>query len=257
MTTTDLVPAANLAALDAMEPATREVAVTHMLSEARQWLAHAVESTGPQQIADFKAFVATVEESTRQLNLSKDIQLDATEMVRRAERGIGVAIRRGQDAGEIRRRGQGGAPAPGSQGPRSDTTLSSPEDFASHASLASNGTGIYQMTDGVSDQQFDSAITEAKAEGNLGRANLVRKIRGEAPVSSSQRPEVLRKTRRLDSNRIVEQTVLQVAGIDSLFGEIDFAELDRSEIPHWIKSLTASITALRTLRLSLSKEIGE
>jgi len=30
------------------------------------------------------------------LNLSKEIQLDALEMVRRAERGVGLAIRKGQ-----------------------------------------------------------------------------------------------------------------------------------------------------------------
>ena len=33
------------------------------------------------------------------------------------------------------------------------------------------------MTDGVTDTNFDDAITEAKAEGNLSRANVVRKIR--------------------------------------------------------------------------------
>ena len=35
----------------------------------------------------------------------------------------------------------------------------------------------YAMTDGVSDTDFEDAIGEAKAEGNLSRANVVRKIR--------------------------------------------------------------------------------
>ena len=33
------------------------------------------------------------------------------------------------------------------------------------------------MTDGVSDTDFEDALGEAKAEGNLSRANVVRKIR--------------------------------------------------------------------------------
>ena len=96
-----LVPVDNMAAVEALDPQAREVAVTQMLTEARAWLAHAVESTGPQVIANFKAQMATVAEATKQLNLSKEIQLDAQEMVRRAERGVGLAIRKGQAEGTI------------------------------------------------------------------------------------------------------------------------------------------------------------
>ena len=101
-----LVPVDNMAAVEALDPQAREVAVTQMLTEARAWLAHAVESTGPQVIANFKAQMATVAEATKQLNLSKEIQLDAQEMVRRAERGVGLAIRKGQAEGTINRIGQ-------------------------------------------------------------------------------------------------------------------------------------------------------
>lgn len=64
---TDLVPADNMAALDGMDAPTRELAVTNMLTEARSWLAHAVEATEPQAIANFKAQMATVAEATKQL----------------------------------------------------------------------------------------------------------------------------------------------------------------------------------------------
>ena len=96
-----LVPVDNMAAVEELDPQAREVAVTQMLTEARAWLAHAVESTGPQTIANFKAQMATVAEAPKQLNLSKEIQLDALEMVRRAERGVGLAIRKGQAEGTI------------------------------------------------------------------------------------------------------------------------------------------------------------
>jgi hypothetical protein len=55
------------------------------------------------------------------------------------------------------------------------------------------------MTDGVSDTDFEDALGEAKAEGNLSRANVVRKIRqrrptptgagGHVPDSADRSPE--------------------------------------------------------------------
>ncbi|MBE5512524.1 hypothetical protein [Mycobacteroides abscessus] len=40
--------------------------------------------------------------------------------------------------------------------------------------------GIYDLADGVSDEQFEEAITEARAEGNLSRANVARKCKDKA-----------------------------------------------------------------------------
>jgi hypothetical protein len=178
---TDLVPVDNMAGLDAMDAPTRELAVTNMLTEARSWLAHAVEATEPQAIVNFKAQMATVAEATKQLGLSREIQLDAQEMVRRAERGVGVAIREGQANGIVARRGQGAdVRPPYADRDRSDKGISLTTDFATHGELSANDAGIYHMTDGVSDEQFDEAITEAKAEGNLSRANVVRKVKGES-----------------------------------------------------------------------------
>jgi hypothetical protein len=167
-----LVPVDNIAAVEALDPVSRELAVTQMLSEARSWLAHAVEASEPQSIANFKAQMATVAEATKQLGLSKGIQMDAQEMVRRAERGVGLAIRKGQAEGTIRSRGDD---------TRTDlsghNTLVSPTAFVPHDELVGNGAGIYHLTDGVTDEQFDGALTQAKAEENLSRANVVRKIR--------------------------------------------------------------------------------
>ncbi|WP_055751031.1 hypothetical protein [Frankia sp. AvcI1] len=51
---------------------------------------------------------------TTSKQLGKDAELSAAEIVRRAERGIGIAIRRGQEAGAIAKRGDiGGRGAPG------------------------------------------------------------------------------------------------------------------------------------------------
>jgi len=163
--------------------------VTAALIESRSWIAVAMQGTDPTPIAEFKAWAATVEEATKQKKLGRDIELDAAEMVRRAERGIGVAIRNGQKAGEIASRDSGDF------GPKADYqrdgemvhvdrdapgTPISPKDFASKSELSSTHGGIYDMTDGVSDEQFEEAVVEAKAEGDLRRANVVRKVKGKA-----------------------------------------------------------------------------
>jgi hypothetical protein len=257
----ELVPVENLAEVEALDPAAREIAVTQMLSEARSWLAHAVESTGPTEIAQFKAMVATVAETTKQLNLSKAIQLDALEMVRRAERGLGQAIRRGQETGEVATnheiRSYAGRVSQASQHNGDTAELvrkPSPSDFSKELHSTGSTAGIYEFTDGVSDEQFEEAITQAKEEGNLSRANVVRKATGKTLVSD--RPEVLRGTRRLDSNRIVEQTVRGAEPVGELLDLVDFSALDPTHLEEWVSSLSGSIKRLRRLQSDLEKELS-
>lgn len=45
----------------------------------------------------------------------------------------------------------------------------------------------YAVTDGVTDEQFEVAIAEAKAEGNLSRANLVRKVKAKKEATEARR----------------------------------------------------------------------
>jgi hypothetical protein len=164
--------------------------ITKALEESKSWLAVATKGTDPTPIAEFKAWAATVAEMTRQKGLAEDIQLDALEMVRRAERGIGVSIRNGQAAGEIRK-------------PGDDTrvdldrgvnnALVSPTSFASRDELNGNGAGIYHLTDGVSDEQFEEGLIEAREERNLARANVVRKVKNVAgPQTRVERAVLIR-----------------------------------------------------------------
>lgn len=109
-------------------------------------------------------------------------------MVRRAEYALGKAIRAGQDAGTIRSPHASGGPKGdymrGStlvhvdQGRKA--TLNSPTDFATPAEMSgtSGREGIYAMTDDVTATEFEAALSDAKTEGNLSRANVVRKIKG-------------------------------------------------------------------------------
>lgn len=180
-------PVTDVALLDSMNAEAREVAVTSMLDQARQWLERAKESTAPaQDVAEFKAFIATVAEASKQKKLSEAIQLDAVEMVRRSERALGVAIRQGQEVGAIAPRGS--TAFRGNQHTRGEDrepASTSPTDFFSNHQ---ERTETYAVTDGVSDEQFESALAEAKEEGNLSRANVVRKVADRAPSRSERKP---------------------------------------------------------------------
>ncbi len=116
---------------------------------------------------------------TVQKRLGKEAQLAAAEIVRLAERGLGLAIRKAQQEGRVSKRG--GRPAQNS--PR--------EDFSKPADLLGSGkeaTEVYAMTDDVSDEEFSESLAEGKAEGKLSRANVLRKVRGK----KKKRPEVPR-----------------------------------------------------------------
>ena len=82
--------------------------VVQACQRAKAWLREALEHGGIEQIAEIKSQAEAVRVYTAQKQLGKDAQLAAAEIVRRAERGIGVAIRRGQQDGEIAKRGDRG-----------------------------------------------------------------------------------------------------------------------------------------------------
>lgn len=189
----DLVPVDNMEAVEALAPGDQALAITSMLTEARAWLAHAVEASEPQSIANFKAQMATVAEAAKQLGLSREIQLDAEEMVRRAERGVGVVIRKGQVEGTIRR--QSDNPYTDRSGQTGSIKILPTALAQSHELSGVHGSGgIYAMTDGVTDEHFDGALSQAKAEGNLSRANVVRKIKGQneaARLTRQQKADVI------------------------------------------------------------------
>lgn len=259
MTTTDLVVTNDVHQLERLTPSAQEASVTLYLTEARNKLAQAVEMTGPAAVAAVKAEIATAADATKHLGLSREIQADAQEMVRRAEYALGKAIRAGQEAGEIRKRGEISTHYDRWNGDRGETTNSTKAaatDFASASELSGpDSNGIYAMVDNApTDDHFEEALEEARAEGNLSRANVVRKIRGdEAP--KGDRPEVLRGTRRLDSNRIVSGVVQGAVVPTSVLEHVDYAALDRDHLGEWTDSLTESINALSRLRKRLRTEL--
>jgi hypothetical protein len=278
--------------------------IVQACDRARTWLREALEHGDIEQIAECKSQAEAIRVYTVSKQLGKDAQLSATEIVRRAERGIGVAIRRGQQNGEIARqgdRGSRGAPGVhgGNPGDRRGDHLGSPGSFFRNGDERADA---YAMTDEVSDSDFESAIADAKGEENLSRANVVRKIRqrrGNPPaperhvpgpadrspeaaarrqqligefaahgMSSSQIGEqlgigddrvrqiarehgidiradaVLGRTRRLDSSRIVRETVHALEGLAMGVELADPAGVDPAEAAEWAASMSRSIRLL-------------
>lgn len=172
-----------------------EGSVLTLLEVAASWLAEAVHRGEPEQVALVKAQLATAAEATKQLNLSKEIQLDAQEMVRRAEYALGKAIRRGQEEGTIGVEHDHGGPATdyvrNGKTVKVGDRLREPKPISPHIAAGmtspSTLTPIYTMSDDIEPDDFDDAIDAAKAEGNLSRNNVIRKIKDKASVGPMTR----------------------------------------------------------------------
>lgn len=156
--------------------------VTELLVQSNVSLLVAIAAQDLPGIVEVKAKAAGIEKIAKQLHISKEMQSHAAEFVRRAERGLGVGIREAQARGEVETCNEG--KARGSlvrdQVVTYDKVKPKPTDFASKHELTNTHGGIYDLADGVSDEQFEEAITEARAEGNLSRANVARKCKDKA-----------------------------------------------------------------------------
>lgn len=204
-----------------------EASVLTLLERAATWLAEAVHRGEPGEVAMVKAQLATAAEATKQLNLSKEIQLDAQEMVRRAEYALGKAIRRGQAEGVIATKSEMASYAGrvsagrrlGQCQPLDRPTK--PSDFATESELmGARGDGIYALADNADPEQFDAALDEARIEGNVSRANVVRKIKKQSgPITRDQRADLIEKLAAQGySSRqmpikvgVTEETIRQIA----------------------------------------------
>lgn len=204
--------------LDSLDTPSNEIAISQMLDKAKSYLEVAMrQADAPRAIADFKAEIIAVAQYAKQKKVSEEIQIDATAMVRRAERSLGIAIREGQERGEISSKKHP------NNNKRAQGSLPSPYDFASKDELTGgNRARIYHMTDGVTDEEFDSALETAKEEKNLSRANVVRKIKQakneETPEPTgpgSKLPEQTReRVEELASQGVSSRGISEELGVD-------------------------------------------
>lgn len=209
---------------------------------AKAWLSDALAHGDIDQIVEIKSQAEAIRIYTTQKKLGRDAELSAAEIVRRAERGLGIAIRRGQEEGEL---------YPGRGRPAvkaGDTSI-----YQKVADVAQMGRDIlsrdiYPMADGVTDDQFDAAIAEAKEEGNLSRANVVRKVKGE-----KREPKSVHYGRRhIDHYRVLSVTVSTLEGAMMGLRLLDVSSIPEGERAEWGDQLRE---ALRPLAL-FAKEMS-
>lgn len=248
-------------ALRTLDGAAQAAAVTAMLSHSRTGLLAAIAAQDLPQIVEWKAKGAAIQEIAKQVRLGKELRLDADEFVRRAERGLGVAVRGGQQRGDVLRQGQRADHIQAQQENR-DTVISRPTDYASPHELSGepNGFGIYGMTDGVSDEQFEDAIAEARAEGNLSRANVARKAKAKATAvidaddpmidAEVEAAPVAKPKKRLtkhDSTEMLTNIAGMLGGVVEAIKFMDPSDIDADQARPTIDNIRQSIGVVRKL----------
>jgi hypothetical protein len=205
------------------------------LDRAKDWLA---EAQSIEDVRETKAIAVGYESVIREKELALDAQLSATEIVRRCERRIGELVRKGQENREFTKQGQ----------TRKSVHLRGDEEPSTPVGTVYDNdqqrTDSYVLAD-APDEQFEDALSEARDEGNLSRANVVRKVKGGKP-KPAERSEWHRKRRRIDSNRILrtlaEQLDAATAGLDLM----DPQDLDRDLASECVESIDRSIRTIRT-----------
>lgn len=169
---TDLAVIAQPGALD--QYADPGAFVIASCERAKEWLTMCVAHGEIDAIVELKSQAEAVRVYTTAKQLGRDAELAAAEIVRRAERGIGLSIRKGQDTGTIASPHMNLRYAATSADVQDVNIRSVPE--VTGGMERSTLTEVYAVTDDVSDEQFDEAVEEAKAEGNLSRANVIRAV---------------------------------------------------------------------------------
>jgi hypothetical protein len=144
------------------------------LERGKSWLAEALDKGDLDALVNVKGYAEVLRVATVQKQLGKDAELTAAELVRRAERAIGLGLRRGQEDGAVARRGE--------RGDLHDGKILVSSFFTG----GQDTQDTFAVTDGVSDEVFEAALSEAKEEGNVSRANVVRKVKTRTTTTESQ-----------------------------------------------------------------------
>lgn len=130
-------------------------------------LAEAVARGDIDTVVRIKAGAETLRVHALHEHLPIDANLAAAELMRRAERALGLALRAGQANGTVN---SVGAPKAGARYttdflPRGKTTVQ-----------------VLALVDGITNQQFEDALAKARADGNLSRVQVIKLLRDTVPA---------------------------------------------------------------------------
>lgn len=166
-------PITNLATFEGLDDADRAHTIGKLIVEVHDWLAKADDDKTPVwEFSSTRAYAADLVTAITRLSLNTDLRLDALLVLRLAERAVGKAVRRDQAAGEL---GSLATNNPGHNQHQNPPAKKLPSPTP-YVGIGTTAHLIYQMTDNVTDAQFNAALQQAKSEGRLSRANVVRKI---------------------------------------------------------------------------------
>jgi hypothetical protein len=245
-----------------------EIAVSDMLNHAYSWLSRAVASTDtdPMHVKEVRAYAYTISEATKQRDLSRSIKMDAEEMARRADYALGKAIRDGQDAETIATRGGNhGNQHVGGRFLDEESAKPAPSSF-----IPNNGErqDILALANNANPSEFEEALTEAKAEGNLSRANLVRKVSPERHDSELDVIDVDSETVDVETGEVVEETpkrlnrsmricATTVGDLETtmtLLSYIDYESITTTQARDWAARLEEPMKALRKFNTQINRK---
>lgn len=209
-------------------------AVTALLDQSRFGLRVAIAAQDLRAITEWKVKGRAIQEIAKQLSLGKDMQLDAAEFVRRAERGLGLAVREGQQRGEIATKSSAARDRRRRERGDNISVLPSVKDVApDFFDNSHKGAAIADFTDGVSDAVFEEALAEAREDANLSRAHVARKTRAKKdhshvpPVPPQPVPRRIRKTAA--ARKVMEDLAITINSLVFVVNDTDPAEVEAAK----------------------------
>jgi ParB-like chromosome segregation protein Spo0J len=196
--------------------------------------------------------LATGEDSSdfeRDLAAAALTDMDRTGSVKPAADRVRGALRARRDAQEAKAAALAD-PEPGPQSTTEDPSWIPAGGDSSPRAVSRRRDLIREMADeGLSSHQISDRIgILAESVRRIARADGIRLPADEAMGRGTRK--------RIDSNRIVRETVAQFAGLEMSLRLINFDDLDQSEIKDWTVSLTDSIRLLNRLNRRL-KEMAQ
>lgn len=214
---------------------------------AKSWLTQALAHGDLDQLIEIKSQAEAIRVYTASKELGHDAELSAQEIVRRAERGLAIAVTRGQDEGTV---------AKGSGGDRKSNVPAGHLISAREIFGAGRAETESKLMASVDDDTFDAGIEEAKEAGDLSRKNVLRKIgkprddkgaarsedADEAPPRAKDSPNY--KKRHLKADRMVAEVCTQLEGVCSVLNEAKVSTLTPENIEEWATSLTKSVSRI-------------
>lgn len=156
--------------------------VTEMLVSSNAGLLVAIAAQDLPGIVRAKQQAATIQEIAKQVRIGKDMQLHAAEFCRRAERGLADAVVEGQEGGTVATKSSAAIERRAKEHGDQITVLPRVRDIEpDFYANSSRGESISDLA-GLRDDQFEDAISEARDEGNLSRANVARKCKAKVAI---------------------------------------------------------------------------